>query len=93
MCTSRYQLTYHDRPVEVQINDSHELVLLLDGIPRKRRNRDDVSCVHVWTNIELHWEEHHFIEARWWPESGRVNVTVNGRTLLEEHHRAGDCRP
>jgi hypothetical protein len=37
----------------------------------------------VWTNIELHWEEHHYIEARWWPETHRVHFTVNGSTLLD----------
>jgi hypothetical protein len=84
--SSRYHIDYHDRPVDLQINDDHELVLLLDGVPRKRRNRVGVSCVYVWTNIELHWEEHHYIEARWWPESGRVYVTVNGKPLLEAMH-------
>ena len=76
-------INYRDRPIEVEIVDDSELVLRLDGIPRKRRSRAGVSCVYVWTNVELHWEEHHFIEARWWPDSGRLNVTANGAPLLE----------
>jgi hypothetical protein len=80
---ARFELTYRDRPVVVEVIDGRELVLRLDGVERKRRDRSDVECVYVWTNVELHWEEHHFIEARWWPASGRVHVTVNGKTLLE----------
>jgi hypothetical protein len=79
----RYRLNYRDRPVELEI-DGDELVLRLDGVERKRRHREGVSCVYVWTNIELHWEEHHFIEGRWWPASGRVLLTANGSTLIDE---------
>jgi hypothetical protein len=79
----RYRLNYRDRPVELEI-DGDALVLRLDGVERKRRHREGVSCVYVWTNIELHWEEHHFIEGRWWPASGRVLLTVNGSTLIDE---------
>jgi hypothetical protein len=78
-----FQLNYRNRPVELEIVGDSELVLRLDGIVRKRRHREGVSCVYVWTNIELHWEEHHFIEARWWPESERVLLTVNGSALLD----------
>ena len=83
MSSQRFELTYRERPVVVEVVDGRELVLRLDGVERKRRDRAGVDCVYVWTNVELHWEEHHFIEARWWPASGRVHVTVNGKTLLE----------
>jgi hypothetical protein len=79
----RFELTYRDRPVVVEVVDDRELVLRLDGIERKRRDRVGVDCVYVWTNVELHWEEHHFIEARWWPANGRVHITVNGSTLVD----------
>ena len=82
-----YRLNYRNRPVELEVVDDDELVLRLDGIVRKRRHREGVSCVYVWTNIELHWEEHHFIEARWWPENGRIHLTVNGATLIDETPR------
>jgi hypothetical protein len=81
--TRRFFINYRDRSIDVEIVDDSELVLRLDGILRKRRSRAGVSCVYVWTNVELHWEEHHFIEARWWPDSGRLNVTANGAPLLE----------
>jgi hypothetical protein len=81
--TRRFELIYRDRPVVVEVVDDRELVLRLDGVERKRRDRVGVDCVYVWTNVELHWEEHHFIEARWWPATGRVHVTVNGKTLVD----------
>jgi hypothetical protein len=83
--SNRYEINYRGRPVVLQILNNQELVLSLDGVVRKRRNRIGVTCVYVWTNIELEWEEHHFIEARWWPQSGLVRVTANGAPLLEEH--------
>jgi hypothetical protein len=83
--SNRYEINYRGRPVVLQILNNQELVLSLDGVVRKRRNRIGVTCVYVWTNIELEWEEHHFIEARWWPQSGLVRVTANGALLLEEH--------
>jgi hypothetical protein len=85
---SRFHLEYRDRPIDLEIVDDNELVLSLDGVVRKRRHRAGVRCVYVWTNIELHWEEHHFIEARWWPGNGRVELTVNGKRLLEARHPA-----
>jgi hypothetical protein len=84
---NHYHLDYRNRPIDLAIVNDDELVLSLDGVMRKRRSRAGVSCVYVWTNIELHWEEHHFIEARWWPATGRVELTVNGKMLLEAEHR------
>jgi hypothetical protein len=82
--SKRYEIDYRGRPVVLQILNNEELVLSLDGVARKRRSRVGVTCVYVWTNIELQWEEHHFIEARWWPASGRLTVTANGAVLLED---------
>ena len=36
------------------------------------------------TNVELEWEEHHYVEARYWASSGEVSVTVNGNVLLTQ---------
>jgi hypothetical protein len=80
--STRHALRYKDRDVDVEVVDDREFLLRLDGIVRKRRSREGVSCVYVWTNVELHWEEHHFIEARWWPDTGRIELTVNGTPLL-----------
>ncbi len=76
--------------MDLDIIGDSQLVLWLDGVPRKRRDKAGVSCVYVWTNIELEWEEHHFIEARWWPATGSVVMTANGKPLLQAQHDAGD---
>jgi hypothetical protein len=77
------RLDYHHYTIEVRIVGGGELVLCLNGVPRKRRRRDGLDCVYVWTNVELHWEEHHFIESRWWPSSGRLLVTANRVCLFD----------
>jgi hypothetical protein len=78
----RVALDYRGRQLVLAI-EGDDLVLSLNGVERKRRSRGDGSCVYVWTNVELEWEEHHYIEARWWPAHGRVRVTVNGSELLD----------
>jgi len=80
----RFDFEYRQRPVSVAIEGDRELVLFLNGVERKRRARDGALCVYVWTNVELEWEEHHLIEARWWPEEGRVRITVNGSPVLDK---------
>ena len=38
----------------------------------------------MWTNVELEWEEHHYIEARYWAGEGRLQVTINGDPVFDE---------
>lgn len=78
-----FQIGYRDRRVDLEI-DGDELVLSLEGVARKRRRRGDADCVYVWTNVELEWEDHHYLEGRWWPTESRVQLTVNGRVLFDE---------
>ena len=77
-----FPFDYRGRAFALEI-DGRDLVLYLNGVERKRRSRDGVECVYVWTNVELEWEEHHFIEARWWPGRARLVVTSNGAPLLD----------
>ena len=79
----RFELDYRNKRIGVAIEHDRELVMCLNGVERKRRTRDGASCLYVWTNVELEWEEHHFIEARWWPDSGRLRITANGSALLD----------
>jgi hypothetical protein len=78
-------IEYHHHRIELALRDGVELVLSLNGVPRKRRTRGDAATVYVWTNVELHWEEHHLIEGRWWPETGRLLVTANGTPIRDTH--------
>jgi len=75
-------LDYGTHRLALDVEDD-ALALSLDGVVRKRRRADGDACVYVWTNVELDWEEHHFIEARWWPATGRVWLTSNGTTLVD----------
>jgi len=77
-----HRFDYRDHRFEFTI-DGDELTLWLDGVARKRRKRGSDECVYVWTNVELHWEEHHYIEGRWWPASGRLLVTANRQTIYD----------
>ena len=69
---------------EIRIDDDGALELYLDGCLRKRREPGERQPRYVWTNVELEWEEHHYIEARYWASSGRLQVTINGE--LATHH-------
>jgi len=74
---------HRQRPLEIRIDEQGALELYLDRCLRKRRERGDREPQYVWTNVELEWEEHHYIEARYWASEGRLLVTANGDPLLE----------
>ena len=79
-----HELEYRNHRVRLEVTETGDLVLLLDGVERKRRESSGLECAYVWTNVELYWEEHHYLEARWWPATDRLALTVNGRLLFEE---------
>lgn len=90
------QIPFHHRHkhFEIHVTDEGALELYLDGCLRKRREPGDREPRYVWTNVELEWEEHHYVEARYWPSAGTLRVTVNGEPLLEEQLAPmGDLRP
>ena len=90
MRTLRFE--YRNRPLEVRFGDDRAVELCLDGVVRKRRLCSEKSPMYLWTNVELQWEEHHFVEVRHWPGSGRVLVTANGETILDDTVQApGVC--
>ena len=76
-----FEFVHRDRPFVVELDAAGTLSLKLDGIVRKERPRQDAEPQYVWTNVELQWEEHHYIEARFWSSSGRLEVTVNREPL------------
>ena len=75
---------YRHKAFELRLTDDGAIELYLDGVMRKRRERGEREPQYVWTNVELEWEEHHYLEARYWAGSGQLVVTVNGDPLLEE---------
>jgi hypothetical protein len=62
---------------EVRVSADGALELWLEGCLRKRRDSGGGSPQYVWTNIELEWEEHHYVEARYWSAENRLQVTIN----------------
>jgi hypothetical protein len=79
-----FQFQYRQKLFQLSVTDDGALELYLQGCLRKRRERGSKEPQYVWTNVELEWEEHHYVEARYWASSGEVSVTVNGNVLLTQ---------
>ena len=75
---------HRHKTFDVTVTDDGALELFLDNCLRKRREAGPRQPQYVWTNVELEWEEHHYIEARYWAEERRLLVTVNRETLLDQ---------
>lgn len=73
--------THRERAFELHIRPGTYLALALNGVVRKERVFAGREPLYVWTNVELEWEEHHYIEVRYWPSSGAVEATVNRASL------------
>jgi len=81
----RIEFNHRHKHFELRIADDGAVELYLDHCLRKRRERGEREPQYVWTNVELEWEEHHYIEARYWASSGRLEITVNGEALLQRN--------
>jgi hypothetical protein len=79
-----YRFVHQHKAFEVGVSDDGGLELYVDGCLRKRREPGEREPRYVWTNIELAWEEHHYIEARYWARARRLQVTVNGDAVFDE---------
>ena len=80
----QFDFQHRQRRYAVRITEDHTLQLLVAGCLRKERPRSDREPQYVWSNVELEWEEHHYIEARYWHSSGRLLVTINGDAVFDE---------
>ena len=76
------EFRHRNKSFFIELPDDGSLELYVDGCLRKRRARGEREPQYVWTNMELEWEEHVYIEARYWASSGRLDVSVNGKTCL-----------
>jgi hypothetical protein len=74
---------HRHKSFSIRITEDGTLELYLDGCLRKSRPRSNREPQYVWTNVELEWEEHHYIEARLWASSGRLRVTINGAEIFD----------
>ena len=75
--------SHRHKDFEIALSDEGTLELYLDGCLRKKRERGAKEPQYVWTNVELEWEEHHYIEARYWASVEDLQITVNGAPLLK----------
>ena len=76
-----YAFTYRSRDFAVRQTEEGELALMLGKVVRKTCPPSDRQPQYLWTNVELEWEEHHYIEVRYWVARKRLRITANGRTL------------
>jgi hypothetical protein len=77
-------IQHRQKNLEVRLEDDGSLELYLDGCLRKRREPGARQPRYVWTNVELEWEEHHYVEARYWADDDRLQVSVNGKVLMDQ---------
>ena len=88
--SQRIAFEHRQRPFEIRIGDDGALELYLDRCLRKRRDWSGLEPQYVWTNVELEWEEHHYVEVRYWASERRLEVKVNGDPLLARMLPAAD---
>lgn len=80
------EITFNHRhkPFRLTVTDSGVLELYVDDCLRKDRSPGLREPQYVWTNVELEWEEHHYVEARYWASDRRLQVTVNREVVIEQ---------
>ena len=67
----------------IRVDETNALELYVDNCLRKRDSSEG-PVGYVWTNIELNWEEHRYVEARLTREARALHVTVNRETVFSE---------
>ena len=75
--SKQHNFSHRGRIFEIRVDAQAGLELWYAGVCRKQRLASDVEPWYVWTNVELEWEEHHYLEVRYWPSSERLQITVN----------------
>lgn len=90
--TATVDLPVGHKTVRVTVTADGGLELWLNGCLRKRREPSDRDPLYVWTNVELFWEEHRYVEVRYYRcAEGRLEVAVNGDTVHEERRFGADA--
>lgn len=76
-------MNFHGWRVNFAVGPGNSVGLFVNECLRKERSAPPGEVVYVWTNLELEWEEHRWLEARLtWPDgatgSARLCATING---------------
>lgn len=77
----RFELEHKHFVIRVDEHDALELYV--DNCLRKSDASQD-PVAYVWTNIELNWEEHRYVEARLVRDNRALHVTVNRETVYDD---------
>jgi len=80
----QFDFQHRHKSYYLRITDEGTLELYVDDCLRKDRPKTGREPQYVWTNVELEWEEHHYIEARYWASDGRLQVTINGDPVFDQ---------
>ena len=67
----------------VSIDEAGTLQLYVDNCLRKQ-DASFSEIAYVWTNIELNWEEHRYVEVRLHRPTSRLLVTVNKSKVYDD---------
>ena len=84
---SELPLQFHGWRVNFVVGPGNCMALFVNECLRKERHGAAGETLYVWTNLELQWEEHRWLEARLVPDAddpaaARLTVTVNGEPLM-----------
>lgn len=88
--TAEISFFHRHKPFRIELNASGTLELYVDDCLRKEREIGEKEPQYVWTNVELEWEEHHYLEARYWASSRRLQVTINRRVVIDRELSDGE---
>ena len=80
----RIELTLGHKSFFLVLKENDDLELYVDNCLRKRDRAEGSQVLYVWTNVELYWEEHRFVEARFDRKERELCVTVNREEILSQ---------
>ena len=86
-------LEFHHWRLQFVAGPGNRLELFVNDCLRKARQGAADETLYVWTNLELEWEEHRWLEARLLPRAAGgalLSVTVNGAAWVQAVLTAGD---
>ena len=88
-----FALDYRNWQLRIEVGPGDRLALFANDCLRKERVGAPHEVLYVWTNLELEWEEHHWLEARLLaptqggtgagPAQRVLRVTVNGEPHMQ----------
>jgi hypothetical protein len=88
--TTQLAFNHRHKPVRVELSDDGTLELYVDDCLRKDRVAGKREPQYVWTNLELEWEEHHYVEVRYWGSTQRLQITINREPVLDQIWSLGE---